>query len=317
MNLHKILRIARSSHTATPFFSGQRHLGVVLATLGWCTLSAVLTLLPNTTPLFEGSGTVNLFFFHLSITITFFLFGLPYGSSFFTCNKPKLVVFRGLLAEISLFVFIFSKVWSPETNRSLLYTIDPIWAAITILLTKCKITKLSWTGIFTSVIGVCVIYYTSEHIWGDFKTFSSGIFSGALITINILVLHSLIKTEHTSRIGFYQGIIGSVFSIGILIFHSSVGAFQFPPIEEMIISLFFGIAYSFALFCFIQSAFYIEAFVIRITSYSLIFFTEFMKWAITKELIPTPSIIGIALIIFGGVKVVLGTFAPEEKKYMN
>ena len=301
----------------SPAFSGQRHLGLVLATMGWCTLAAISIFLPIYASLFNASGTVNLFFFHLAITITFFLFGLPYGIKFFICNNPKLVMFRGFLAVLGFFCFFYSKIWSPQTDHYLLYSISPLWVVLILLITNYKITKLSLIGIVVSVVGVCVIYYDNAHSWPDFANFTFGILSGALSSFIILITYILIKTDHTSRIGFYHGIIGCIFSLCILFYYFLTDSIMLPPAQEIIIALFLGLAYSLALFCFIQSAFYVEAYVVGVSGYSLIFFTETLNWIMTKELISISSIIGIVLIVFGGIKAVLGTFVSEEKKRLN
>ena len=298
----------------SPFFSGQRHLGLVLSTIGWFILSFITIFLPQQVNLYESTGLINLFFFHFAIVGIFFIFGIPYGRKFFVCNNPRLILLRGTLAVLSFFGFIYARNWSTNIDHSVLYSIDPLWVVLLLLMANYKITKLSLVGIAFSLIGLGVIYYFNANGWRDLQGFTFGISSGAALAIIILITYSLIKTDNTSRIGFYQGVIGCVFSLCLLFYFFMNKNVIYPPLHEIFISIFLGCAFAFSLFCFIQSAFYVEAYAIGATGYSLIFFTEIFNWMLSKELLPLSSLIGISLIVFGGIKVVLGTYFAEEKK---
>ena len=297
-----------------PFFSGQRHLGLILSTMGWLILSIITIFLPQQVNLYESPGLINLFAFHFAIIVIFFFFGIPYGLKFFSCNNSRLIFIRGALAVLSFFGFIYAKEWSPNVDHSLLYSIDSLWVILLLLFTNYKITRLSWIGIVLSLIGVVLVYYFNATGWRDLQGFTFGISSGAALALIILITYSLIKTDHTSRIGFYHGVIGCVFSLTLLSYFYLTNSVIIPSLREIIISLFFGCAFAFSLFCFIESAFYVEAYAIGATGYSLIFFTEIFNWILTRELLPLSSIIGVSLIVFGGIKVVLGTYFVEEKK---
>ncbi len=297
-----------------PFFSGQRHLGLILSTMGWLILSFITIILPRQVNLYESPGLINLFAFHFAVVIIFFFFGIPYGLKFFSCNNSRLVLFRGALAVLSFFGFIYAKEWSPNVDHSLLYSIDPLWVILLLLIANYKIAKLSWIGIVLSLIGVVTVYYFNATGWRDLQGFIFGISSGAGLAVIILITYSLIKTDHTCRIGFYHGVIGCIFSLTLLTYFYLTNNVIVPPLREIIISLFFGGAFAYSLFCFIQSTLYVEAYAIGATGYSLIFFTEIFNWILTRELLPLSSIIGVSLIVFGGIKVVLGTYITEEKK---
>ncbi|MDX8430350.1 MAG: DMT family transporter [Candidatus Algichlamydia australiensis] len=297
-----------------PTYSGQRHLGLVLATMGWFIVAFITILLSEQVTLYESPGVVNFFFFHLGILIVFFFFSIPYGLQFFTCNNKKLIILRGVLGVGSFYAYTFAKNWSEVLDHSVLYSIDPLWAVLLLLIAKHKLSKLSWVGIAVSIFGVGIIYTNNYHGWNDLPGFAFGLTSGASLAVIILITYSIVKTDHTSRIGFYHGVIGCLFSLTLLSIFYFIDTIQFPHPREIVISIFLGIAFAYALYCFIQSAFYTEPYVIGVAGYSLIFFTEVLSWIMTREIAPLSTLIGSALIIFGGIKVVLGSYINETKK---
>ncbi|GAB5411276.1 MAG: hypothetical protein ChlgKO_03900 [Chlamydiales bacterium] len=210
--------------------------------------------------------------------------------------------------------YTYAKNWSPHIDHSILFSIDPLWAVFFLLLANYKLNKLSWIGICISLVGMLIIYLFNNPIWNDFHGFVFGLTSGAGVAAIIMITYTLIKTDHPSRIGFYHGVIGCTLCLIILSYFVITKTFHLPSTREILISLFLGIAFAFAIFCFLQSALYAESYVIGVTGYSLIFFSEIFDWILTRELLSLASMVGTSLIFFGGLKVVLGSYIDEEKK---
>lgn len=287
----------------------RRYVGILFILFGWFLLAFSTITKEKISP--EIPNFVVYFYQFLSGFLFYCIFWLFKGNKFVKMQQPKLVLIRGFLGVITYYLFVFSKIWAKSVDYSILLSTESLFVPIIMsIILKIKYKTPVWIGIIIGFIGVGLLSTFNVKIFSAAGI--SGITSGALLAIIVILTSYIVYNDTPSRIAFYQSLIGVVTSGLIAIFN-----WKNPTFHDCGIMAYSGLLYALALFLFLDAFYYTEPHIIAMLGYSLVFFTELLNW-ITNGGIPTiGTVYGFICILFGGFVVIYNSYKEDIKKHFS
>lgn len=284
----------------------KRYIGIIFILFGWFMLAL------SRVNFFKVSSNispfVSFFFTFLPGLLFYSLYWLYKGNKFLKIKQWNLVLLRGILGILTYYTYYFAQSWAKAVDYSILLSTESLFVPIIMgLILRKKYPLITWIGVCTGFIGVGLLATFNVRVFSVAGSF--GIASGFGLAIMIIITSYIVYNDPPTRVAFYQLLIG-VFLSGII----SVFDWQWPSIRDMGIMLYSGLMYGLALFLFLDAFYFTEPHIIAMLGYSLVFFTELIKW-ISYGTIPTVrTIYGFILILIGGYMVILMSYIKDKKK---
>lgn len=318
---YRILALIAEKHHQVPVVTAEkRHLGIILTFVGWMLLAfytvffQVRTLNPNQ---ILSNALSELFIefslAHLSMGIFFLIFCLIRGRKFLKPKEPKLIIARSAFAIISLWCYSLSRVWTQTIDNSMLYSTDAFWVVLLLAFLGIKVGKTTIVGVLIGLAGVIFVYSFDIHSEYDLIGGVIGTTSGLTLGIITIITTYLIKQDPPIRIGLYQSIFGFISSLILAIIFGTIEGFKMPDQTAVLTMIFSGFFFALMLFCIWEAFYYTEAYIIGAISLFLPVFVEFINWIVTKETVPSSTIIGSVIISIGGIVVIWDSYAKDKK----
>lgn len=282
-----------------------RYIGIIFITFAYF-------LLANSTIFFEKvSETIPIFqiFFiqFLTVSIIYFIFLLPRGWKIFKPKEKKLVLIRGTIAMITYYAYFASKIWINIIDNSLLFSIDSlVIPLIMYLFFGVFVGRTAVIGLLIGFLGICFV-----NIF-DFKFDSLGGFigvsSGIGLAFIVVITSYMVKRDSPLVIAFYQSLIGVV-SSGIIM---CCTGWKNPDLINLTSMICQATFFAVALFLFLDSFYYTEAYIIGALGYTLTIFIIFLDALILGKVVDRYSLIGTFLVCGGGLIVVINGYYRDR-----
>jgi drug/metabolite transporter (DMT)-like permease len=314
-----ITKIKESFNEDPIIHKSQRHLGIILTMVGYI-LYALYTVFFQT-EVFKNhaSNSMYFIFFELTVlnfvmTIVFLIFCLGQGKSYFTCNRPVLVTARSLFAFLLTVFYSLSKVWSDKIDNSILYSTDSFWLILFLHFLHFRFPKGVWLGVIVGTIGIFFIYSfdfeSSQAIIGAIF----GTLSGILLSVVIFMTRYMIRRDPPLRICFYCALISLIGSALCTFIFGLVETFALPAYSSIYVMVVSGLIWGLALFCFIESYYFLENHVIGAIAFFLPIFVETFNWEINFQIINWSSLTGSIIMTLGAILVIVSTYQQDKKR---
>lgn len=306
MQFRKFVRFAHNHHI--DIVPKRRYVGILFTLFAWFMLALATVFfskssISTTIPFFVG-------FFFQFISASFFYTTLSVlrGSQSFKLNEPWLVLFRGVLGISTYYLYAYSKIWAKTVDNSVLLSTEAIFVPLILSwILKKKYSFSTWIGVGVGLIGVG--FLTTFNIKLLSLAGLTGISSGALLAIIIILTSYIVHNDGPVKIALYQSLIG-LFASGLL----AIFQWETPSLGDAGLLMYSGLLYGLALFLFLDSFYYTEPHILAMLSYSLVFFTELTNWVINQKTPTKETIYGFLFIFFGGLAVILNSYRDDRKK---
>lgn len=246
----------------------------------------------------EVSPSTMLFFRNL-ICLMIFLPGMIKKRNF-KVNNPPLIIFRAFLGFFCLSCFYYAAKHLKLVDSVLLINTAPLFIPIVIMIwDRVKIPK---NRIFAIVIGFFGILFILKPSF-DFFNFAGivGLAAGIFMSLSMVTLRKLSKTESTETILFYF-FLGTVV-LGFFPMLISWKSFQNPMMWVYLLSLgLFGLVFQYLT---TKAYTYTTPTRVSVISYLSIVLSGVYGWIFCGNIPDYSSILGVTLVILGGILVIL------------
>lgn len=312
-----LIKIIEEHHEAPIIHPSKRHLGIIL-TLVALLLYSFYTVFFQIDA-FKGKD-IDVFyatFFEFTVFCFFaFLSFLPFciiqGKAYFKCKKPKLII-RGILANICIWFYSLSRIWTPDVDNSMLYSTDGFWVVILLCALGFSVSKLVWVGSAIGLFGILFVYFFDLRSYFDLLGGVFGTLSGIALSVIILLNRYMIRRDSPLRIGLYSNLIGVImFGIPTVILGFSCG-WVIPDKNAIIMMMFSGFLFALTLFCFLEAFYYSETYTIGATRFFVPVFIQVIVWIITKDPTSWTTIIGSCIMTVGGILIIISAYLDDKK----
>lgn len=300
-------KIKRNVHTAhkhhlVPIVSGKKyHLGIILTAIAWILIAQYTSILEKASQhqpanLAERMTRFGMLMciinFTMVVLYSFFLFFGKKG--YYRCKNPKGVIARGCGSFISFLTFSLAKIGTDSIDNTILYSLDPFWILMIMAYVGIFIPKTQRVMIIFAIITMLFVLREdlSNH---SLISWISGTISGQTLAIITIMTSYLIKKDPPLRIGFYNGVIGLIGSVIFTLISLLFSGFIKISTFDIFSMIYSGAIFSIALFCFLESFYYTEAYIISVTSLVLPIFMIWNGWLIDVSTFKLDSLIGTSI----------------------
>lgn len=233
---------------------------------------------------------------------------LPKGRAFLKTSHLPAHLARAFCGVSSSFLYTLSMKFIPLVNATLFFNTSPLFIPIfSIFLLGAVVGWRDWMGIAIGFIGVIIIIGPSKDIFehgggGDLIALSSGM----LLGLGYIFVKMLTKTDSKTLITYYFCIFASLMQAPFLFF--TPGEPAWSGIAYAAGSGFMMVAVQF----FLAAAYsYADAAKIGALQYSSLLFVGIISYLLWGKVPTGIELVGMALVIVGGVIVVLQTNASK------
>ena len=282
-------------------------------------ISAAYFFLAFSTVLFQKSSLdypiFEIFFLQfLTVFVVYFfiLFARGKGLSAFKTKETNLVFSRGIVAIITYFAYFSSKIWVDIVDNSLLFSIDALIIPLMMyFFFRVYIPRFAVVGLLIGFLGVSFVNAFDFRVssWGGLI----GIFSGIGLAYIVVITSYMVKNDSPLIIGFYQSLIGVIFSALIMLYFE----WKAPNFMDLISIISQGALFAIALFLFLDAFYYTEAHIIGSLGYTLTIFIIFLEALILGRIINISSLIGTVLVCGGGLTVIGSTYRQDKLQHLS
>lgn len=315
-------KIVEAHHEAPIIHPAKRHLGIILTIAGYLFLAIDTIFFQVEAFSKQALNSFYAIFFeftvlHFIMFLTFLVFCLSQGKSYFRCNKPGYVLLRGVIGVAALFFYSLARIWSSNVDNSMLYSTDAFWLVFILFLITTLPSKGVWIGILLGTAGVLFIYSLDFSSVSDIIGGTFGTIAGFLLAVIIFLTRYMVRRDPPLRIGFYNSLIGlGVFFIGTV----SCGFLEswgLPSSSAILLMTISGFIWALALFFFLEAFYFTENHIIGSIGLFLPIFTEVFNWAINNKTFSLATFIGLLVMGSGALIVIISTYRHDKKNPKN
>ena len=265
--------------------------GFITAVLG----AFFATLMVTFVKLSKEAPNETLVFFRNVISLILILPFLFHKKFTMKTKRIGMHVCRAITGIIGIYSYFYAARNLPLTNAVLLENTFPLFIPLIVLFwEKLKISKKCIIALVIGFIGIILILKPTE----EFTGFASavGLFGGICAAFVFISVRQLAKTENTRSILFYYFIACIVISFFPMVYAWK----EVRPIIWFYILLIGLCAVGYQYYITRASA-YIPASKVGCLMYSAVVFGTFFDWLIWNKFPDVWTVIGCALVIFGGI----------------
>lgn len=255
----------------------------------------------------KGVPFETMIFIRFTIPLLFMIPALAKRKVPFHFSRVRRHFWRAVFGLGTMYCFFYSLLHMPLMNALAFLNASPLFMPLIILLwLKLIVPKLRIAALVLGFIGVLAVLQPERSV-GVFPSLIGlmGAFLGALAQIGV---RQLSKSESTETILSYYFIIASFFSLFPMLY-------AWKPVEEPILWLYLvliGIASWAYQYLFTLAVTHAPATKVGAANYLSVVFSGLLGWMFFGEIPSWEAIGGVALIITGGVLVVLSKKEPRS-----
>lgn len=280
-------------------------IGILLTLIGWLLISIQFAILKHTTK--EVSPFVLFFIEFLVLSIIIFCFSCFLGKTYLIPKKPFVMILRGIFSSLGYFTFLGAIMFSSLFNASLLLNTEALFIPLlTWAFCKQKIHWIVWIGLLVGFFGTALAH-PPDNLMTKISLIL-GLSAGLLTAIVIVISKNLVLFDTPLRITFYHSIIAAIFGGSVAFFH-----WKMPSPHQMMVIIAAGILFGIALWLFLMSLKFVDAYLIGSLSYSLVLFSALVQWIIWREIPSLMSILGYLCVMGGGLLVIYRSYNQSIK----
>lgn len=224
----------------------------------------------------------------------------------FKMKNPWLMFLRALVGVSNVF-FIFLAVKSiPLVDATLLNNTAPFFVPFILWLwLRTPINHKMWPAIIVGFIGLALILHPSRHIFNFGSIF--GLISGISLSMIIITMRLMAKTEQTIPLIFYFFLIASLLSLPF-----AIADWKILNWTIFFILLCMGILSIMGQWLLFQGLKYGKAHELAPFTYSSVIFSGIYQWLIWDIQLRWIFFIGMILIVSSGVWIVYLSRPPKD-----
>lgn len=271
-------------------------LGVILTLAGWLLISIQFAMLKHTTT--EVSPFVLFFIEFLILSAIIFVISCFLGKTYLIPKNPLTMILRGIFSSLGYFAFLGTIMLSSLFDASLLLNTEALFIPLlTWAFCKQKIHWIVWIGLLIGFFGTGLAHPPDNLL--SKLSLMIGLSAGLLTAIVIVISKNLVRFDAPLRIIFYHSIIATIFGGSVAFFH-----WKMPSIHQIGIITAAGVLFGIALWLFLMSLKFADAYLVGSLSYSLVIFSALAQWLVWHETPSTLAIFGYLFVMGGGLLVI-------------
>lgn len=313
-----IIRDARNSFKNEQIDISNRHVGIAYTAFAWFLIALSSVFFTRTRA--SHSLVNNCFHHYLAAFMAISLWGSFKSRKNFFCKNPILVGFNSVVCSACYYLFFIFRAEPASIYNSYLLNADALILALVLsLLLKKRVPFLSWLGLVMGFVGLMSFWYFKV----DFSSFKAIIDalrclgSASLLVVLVLLTKHLLKNNPPIVIALSHCLVGLFFS-GVLLFFQG---WQKPSHFELFCMGADGFLYGIALYFFITSLNYTEAYITMSLSYLTPVFLLFLSLFLHQGGYDIYNIVGTILVVAGvalvPIPVYLRDFTKNDALTMN
>ncbi len=318
--LKENIRVAHEHHQVPKVDAGKYHLGIILTAIAWILIAQYTSILekinqhqpPSMAERMTKFG-ILMCIIHFTMLTVYSFFVLIGKKGYYKCENPKGVIARGCGSFVSFLTFSLAKIATDSIDNTILYSLDPLWILLIMAYIGISIPKTQRVMI---IFGIITMLFVLREDLANHSLLSwiCGTVSGQTLALITLMTSYLIKRDPPLRIGFYNGVIGLIGSVIFTLISSIFSGFPEISTFDIFSMIYSGIIFSIALFCFFESFYYTEAYIISVTSLVLPIFMIWNGWLIDVSTFNLDSLIGTSIAAVVTLYVFFAEYFEEKKR---
>ncbi len=298
--------------------SNKRHLGIFATLTGYLLYSVYTVNYQDFSFQNTGAHKNYVVFFEASIFYLvmfgcFFLSCFLKGKSYFKCKKPRLIFARGVVGVLLLLSYSLARTWTSDVDNSMLYSTDAFWLVLLLAFLGIKSRFLVWVGVVIGFVSIALVWYFDSNSIRDFVGGGLGTLSGILLAIITFITRYIVRRDPPLRIALYNSLIGVVGFSVITCFYGFKYGWYLPSLSFIPIAILNGMAWSLALFFFLEAFYTTETYVIGAISLILPFFVETLNWANNQEAIQWKTLLVTFASSLGAIIVIWSSYKEDNE----
>jgi drug/metabolite transporter (DMT)-like permease len=220
---------------------------------------------------------------------------LRLGPSGLKTQRLPLHMFRGVVGVLGFYLFYASLQHIPMMDAMLLRQSAPLTVPLVMwVMSNERVAGRAWLPLIVGFIGIVVILRPASE--GFSLWHLAGVISAFTLSLSMVATRKLASTEPPSRILFYNFFLSL-----ICVAPFSIGGYAGLPWQVWLAMGYVGITIYFALILYTRAYSMAPASAIAPINYFAVVAAGFWGWLIWEQMPDTWSLVGSALVIFGGL----------------